>query len=90
MKRYGRDEAIDKTLDVFKAYPPNGRHKHTFGRYEMKDGHGRLGAVMWVDLTEFRKSKGNESIKTYTVDGGSLVFVSYMSKRWLSKFAGVC
>ena len=84
MRSFNRDVQIDENLEVFRTYPPNGRQKHTFGRYELE------AEVVWVDLTEFRNSKGFDSIPTYTIDSGVLVFASYKSKRWLSENAGVC
>lgn len=88
VKSYKRDELIDEREDVFKAYPPNGRHKRTFGRYEAKDGQKLI--ILWIDLTEFRKAKGNDSVQTHTVEDGALIVTGIKSKRWLSKFAGVC
>jgi len=88
VKSYGRNELIDENCDVFKAYPPNGRHKHTFGRYEVKDSQKTV--IMWIDLTEFRKVKGHDSVQTYNIENGILTVTGVKLKRWLAKFAGVC
>jgi len=89
MTIYNRDERIDETLNCFKAYPPEGKHRHIFGKHELKDKDGQIIAV-WVDVTEFRKVKSHHSVKTYTIVDGRLVFDDYRAKRWLSKNLGVC
>jgi hypothetical protein len=75
IKTYKRGERIDETLGEFKAYPPDGRHRHLFGK------HGKF----YVDLTEFHKSREFYSVSVYSVEDGKLKLAGHEEKRWLMR-----